>query len=129
MTQEQLAEIMGYSHKSSINKIEMGKADLPQSKIVAFAKVLGVSPCYLLGITDEPEKVATTDDLNQWDEKYNKDELLHNDVLLIEGIQARYGKDAVKLLELFTKMNKQGQTKALDSLSDLASIEKYIKGE
>ena len=49
MTQDTLAKLMGYSHKSSINKIEMGKADLPQSKLIAFAQVLGVTPCELLG--------------------------------------------------------------------------------
>lgn len=48
MTQDTLAKLMGYSHKSSINKIEMGKADLPQSKLIAFAQVLGVKPCELL---------------------------------------------------------------------------------
>ena len=58
MTQEQLAEAMGYSHKSSINKIEMGKTDLPQSKLIAFAKVLGVTPCELLGF--EPTKASDT---------------------------------------------------------------------
>lgn len=49
MTQEELAERMGYKSKSSINKIELGKSDIPQSKIGKFAKVLGTTPGDLMG--------------------------------------------------------------------------------
>lgn len=48
-TQEELANKMGYKSKSSINKIELGLNDIPQSKIAQFAKVLGVSPARLMG--------------------------------------------------------------------------------
>ena len=33
LTVEQLAALMGYKDKSSISKIENGKADIPQSKV------------------------------------------------------------------------------------------------
>ncbi len=49
MTQEELARQVGYTSRSSINKIELGLVDLPQSKISAIANALGVSPAYLLG--------------------------------------------------------------------------------
>ena len=127
MTQEKLAELMGYSHKSSINKIEMGKSDLPQSKIVAFAKIFGVSPCVL--VDAEPITSATEEQLIDWDEKYNVSMALRNEVLLIEAIEKQYGKCAVKLLHLFISLNNQGQAKAIDTLSDLAAIEKYQKKE
>lgn len=48
-TQEELANKMGYKSKSSINKIELGLNDIPQTKIAQFAKVLGVSPARLMG--------------------------------------------------------------------------------
>lgn len=48
-TQEELANKMGYKSKSTINKIELGINDIPQSKIVKFANVLGVSPAHLMG--------------------------------------------------------------------------------
>ena len=48
MSQEELAKRMGYSHKSSINKIETGVNDIPQSKIVKFAEVLQTSVPYLM---------------------------------------------------------------------------------
>ena len=53
MTQEELAKRMGYTSKSSINKIEMGKSDIPQSKIAKFAEVLGTTPAHLMGWEDE----------------------------------------------------------------------------
>lgn len=54
-TQEQLAEKIGYKHCSSINKIELGINDIPQSKIEKFADVLGVSVLYLLGYHEDSE--------------------------------------------------------------------------
>lgn len=57
LTQEELASRMGYKSKSTINKIELGKNDIPQSKIVRFAEVLKTTPAYLMGwLEDEEEK-------------------------------------------------------------------------
>lgn len=53
MSQEELAKKLGYKSRSSINKIELGENDLPQSKIMAFAKALGTTPSYLMGWQDE----------------------------------------------------------------------------
>ena len=49
MTQEELAERVGYKTKSAINKIELGVRDLPQKKIASFAQALGVTPGHLMG--------------------------------------------------------------------------------
>ena len=49
LTQEELAKMMGYKSKSTINKIELGINDIPQSKIVQFASVLGTTPAELMG--------------------------------------------------------------------------------
>ena len=54
-TQEELAKRMGYKSKSTINKIELGINDIPQSKIVQFADVLGTTPAHLMGWKDEVE--------------------------------------------------------------------------
>ena len=55
LTVEDLAKKMGYKDKSSISKIENGKADIPQSKVVAFARALETSTAYLMGIDEEKE--------------------------------------------------------------------------
>ena len=52
-TQEELAKRMGYKSKSTINKIELGINDIPQSKIVQFADVLGTTPAHLMGWDEE----------------------------------------------------------------------------
>ena len=67
LTQEELARRMGYKSKSTINKIELGINDIPQSKIVTFANVLGTTPAYLMGWDDEEETppTLTKDDLNE----------------------------------------------------------------
>ena len=52
-TQEELATRMGYKSKSTINKIELGINDIPQSKIVQFAKVLGTTPAELMGWNED----------------------------------------------------------------------------
>lgn len=49
LTVEELANKMGYKDKSSISKIENGKADIPTSKVVAFARALETTTAYLLG--------------------------------------------------------------------------------
>lgn len=52
LTVEDLANKMGYKDKSSISKIENGKADIPQSKVLAFARALNTTTAYLMGIDD-----------------------------------------------------------------------------
>ena len=53
LSQEELATRMGYKSKSTINKIELGINDIPQSKIEKFAQVLGTTPTVLMGWVDE----------------------------------------------------------------------------
>ncbi len=53
MTQSDLANKLGYADKSMIAKIEAGKVDLSQSKVVDFAKILHVTPSYLMGWEEE----------------------------------------------------------------------------
>lgn len=54
-SQRDLAAKMHYADHSTIGKIETGKVDIPQSRIVQFAEVLGVSIAYLMGWEEEKE--------------------------------------------------------------------------
>ena len=56
LTTEDLANRMGYKDRSSISKIENGKADIPQSKVIAFAHALHTTTAYLIGIDEEKEE-------------------------------------------------------------------------
>lgn len=77
LTQEDLAKLMGYKSKSTINKIELGINDIPQSKIVQFAQVLGTTPAELMGWKEEDKSDSPTEaDLSEgekmWLELYHK---------------------------------------------------------
>ena len=50
MTQDELAKILGYKSRSTINKIESGINDVSHSKIDALAKALKTTPAFLLDI-------------------------------------------------------------------------------
>lgn len=53
MSQDELAHLMGYSDRSMITKIESGKVDISQKKIVAFAQALNTTTGYLMGLDEE----------------------------------------------------------------------------
>lgn len=64
MSQLELAEATGYTNYSSISKIEDGKVDLPQSKIILFAKALGTTPAHLMGWRDD-EKINSNKEIKK----------------------------------------------------------------
>ena len=58
LSQEQLAQRMGYRSKSSITKLEKGVNDIPQAKLEELAAALETTPAYLLGL-DEQNRQST----------------------------------------------------------------------
>ena len=79
ITQDALAQMTGYTSRSSINKIEKGLVDIPQSKITEIADALLVTPAYLMGWEDDNspapdqlfEKVEQlTEDEKKWLDLY-----------------------------------------------------------
>lgn len=71
-TQEELAHKLGYTDRSSIAKIEAGKVDLSQSKILEFANVFGVDAGDMFG-WDEVSIAGenTFDDIGRAKELYS----------------------------------------------------------
>ena len=57
LSQEELAKKMGYSSRTSINKIENGRP-VSQKIIVRLAEALETTPAYLMGWEDNLEKKA-----------------------------------------------------------------------
>lgn len=55
MTQEELADKLGYKSRSSINKMENERI-IPIKKAHEFAAALGTTPEYLLGYSDISDK-------------------------------------------------------------------------
>lgn len=61
MSQEELAERVGYKEKATISKIEKDGRTVRQSKILLFADALQVSPIYLLTGENEPDPYEEPD--------------------------------------------------------------------
>ena len=99
LTQEELAKRMGYKSKSTINKIELGINDIPQSKIVQFAEVLETTPARLMG-WEEEEKTTP------------------EEPTLTEGEKM--------VLELFRKIPEDRQAEALDLLRVALRMQKKL---
>lgn len=62
MSQEELAKMLGYKSRSSINKIELDARNLTQSKIKAIADALLVTPGYIMGWSKEKPAVSASPD-------------------------------------------------------------------
>lgn len=58
LSQDELAQKLGYKSRSSINKIEKGQNDIPQSKVSEFAIALDTTAEYLLGLDVNGNKQA-----------------------------------------------------------------------
>lgn len=63
MSQDELARKVGYTSRSTIARIERGDINIPQDKIILFARALRVLPEYLMGWTDEDGIDISDEDL------------------------------------------------------------------
>ena len=125
MSQEELATAVGYkseNSRSTVNKVEKGINDITQSRLKAYAKALGTTVAYLLGYDAYWDKC---------DKQFNSHGERNKESIAFDAVERAFGKEAVKLLILFSQLNEQGKEKALDSLYDLTEIIKYTeqKGE
>lgn len=92
-SQRELAAKMGYNH-STITRIESGKIDIPQSRIVQFSEVLGVSVAYLMNWEEVQQKNSTLADITV---RMRTD----NDFLsLIEGINQLNGEQLASVKQV-----------------------------
>lgn len=60
LSQQELADLVGYASRSTVNKIEAGTRDIKADKILAFAKVFGVTPSYLMDGEDHDKVLDVT---------------------------------------------------------------------
>lgn len=74
MSQDELARILGYKSRSSINKIEKDASGLPQTKISDIAKALLTTPAYIMG----------------WDANASEIDALHSQMLKDEDFTDLY---------------------------------------
>ncbi|BBA50441.1 putative transcriptional repressor [Fusobacterium varium] len=99
LTQEELAKELGYISRSSIAKIESGKVDIPQSKILSFAKALKTTPSYIMGWVEENEQInlLSKKDKLQYDTFMSEAALFFNDEKISD-------EDKDKLYKIMTEL-------------------------
>ena len=103
-TTDELAKRMGYKDRSSISKIESGKADIPQSKVKAFAAVLDTTVSWLLGIdTSDADSEAAL------------------------PVAGSLTSSQTTLLSIFDELNEEGQDKVIGYAEDLNRTGYYKK--
>lgn len=104
MSQDELARLLGYKSRSSINKMENDGRGLPSKKIEAIALALNTTPAYLMGWTDNAQATPVRLDITAAEtrhlEKYRQldaDNRIHidreTDFLLSEQAAAANKKD------------------------------------
>lgn len=155
LSQEELAKKVGYKDRTSIAKIESGKVDLSQSKIIEFAKVLRVSPSYLMGWDNKND--VSNEIINDNLASINPYMLLHYSkhngtstsidedyykmdepqFIVSESKMRKFCSggasdeqatgQAFDILENFALLNEEGQEKLADYADDLVSSGKYKK--
>lgn len=69
MSQDELARLVGYKSRSSINKIESDGRLLPQRKIMEIANALNTTPAYIMGWEESNETEAPSVTLTPRDER------------------------------------------------------------
>ena len=97
MSQDDLARAMGYKDRSMITKIELGKVDISQKKIIAFAKVLNTTPAYLMGWTDDTQSQKM--DLHL----FNGDTAEDPDIRIVSGMMENMSPEQKKQIVAIVK--------------------------
>lgn len=118
MTQSELAEIMGYADKGMISRIESGKVDIAQSKILAFAKALNTTPSALMGWEADLERPAP----KAFQEPFNNLSMPGGSGLQLSSSEA-------SLLSDYRQLNQEGKEKVSEYAADLVASGRYIKSD
>ena len=112
MTQEELGNKLGVQ-KSAVRKWEKGEVEnIKRSTIQSMSNLFQVSPTYIMG-------------LEEWDEKYNKNDKLAKEVHLCELIEQTYGKETLELVNNFQKLDEIDKVKITERMAMLLEDEKY----
>ena len=114
ITQQELADKLGYKSRSSVNKLEKEARDIPRSQIVKLAEILDVTPAYLMG-------------WDEFDGKFNTNRL-SQEAKLYDDIKKLYGSETVEAVNLFTQLDDTDKGKIIGRMETMLENEKYQKG-
>ena len=113
-SQDELAKKLGYTSRSTINKIELGKNDILQSTLKKIAEIFNVDPCEL--IVETPLDMEAM--YKKWDSEITEKEI--SKVQLFDQISNTFGKEASELLQCYSELSAKDREKALEYVSLLS---------
>jgi transcriptional regulator with XRE-family HTH domain len=100
LSQREMAARLGYTDHTTLTRIEAGKVDLPQSRIMKIAEVLGVTPGYLLGLVSK-EDSEKNDQLAKLIVKMRTDSDFYNTVLKLSELNEKQYQGVQQLIAAF----------------------------
>lgn len=109
MSQEELAHLIGYKSKTSINKIELGVQNLKQSKIKEIANALQTTPGYIMG----------------WDDDTEPNERVQTQKQCAELFEKAYGKEMCDLVKKMLSLDSMDRMVISSTIDTLLTAEKY----
>lgn len=118
MSLDELARKCGYTSdnaRSSIQKIEAGKSDIPASKIRLIAKALEVPVSVIMGWCDEWDSSFDTEHLQFETKKCELD----------SAIEEFYGSSATEALSLYSQLDNDDQGEIRGEMKQMLKDEKY----
>ena len=115
-----LEQKLGFA-KGSLCKIDKNKPS--SEKLQKIANFFNVQLDYLTG---ESEFKTKEEMLQHFDKNFNSTKVAE-EITTLELVEKNFGKDAVKVLQMFCEMNETGQQKVLEDMSDLIQLPKYVQ--
>lgn len=119
MTQAELAQKIGYANRSAVARIEKGDFDLPQSKIMAIADALDVTPGELMGEDGTSDEPVT--------EHYDFYIKGSRDMIDMVIQSNEKGRNVQQLFESLKQLNADGIKKLQERAEELIEVPKYKK--
>jgi len=99
--------------KAQISQYVNGVYEAKQQALYKLAVALNVSEAWLMGHDVPMGRLLVSKSQEQ--------------TTMFEQVQLYFGSEAVEMMQLFLQLNEQGKKRAIQSVSDLIEIEKYIK--
>lgn len=118
MSLDELARKCGYTSdnaRSSIQKIEAGKSDIPASKISLIAKALEVPISVIMGWCDE------------WDSSFNTEHLQSElkKCELDSAIEEFYGTSTTDAISMYVQLDSEDQAEIRGEMKQMLKHDKY----
>ena len=105
LTQEELGNLLGVK-KAAVQKYESGLVqNLKQATIQRLCEIFNREPNYFI-LTDRELEVS-----------------LREEVVFIERIERKYGKEVVSIIEIFIDLDDEGKEKVLKYAGDIATVQ------